>query len=629
MVEWLARERQATRQAKEAQKLDVTVGDQQNFLSEALEVARQIAEAWRRADALSALAERMEGSDRKNVLKEALEAARQIEENWRRADALKVLAEQLEGSDRDEVLIEALKAARQIGEDWRRANALKAVAEQLEGTYQEVVLSEALEAARQIGEDWRRADALKALAERLEGTDRDEVLSEALEAARQIAEAWRRADALKVLAERLEGTDRDEVLSEALEAARQIGEDWRRADALKALAERLEGLNRENASATAPIRIGLRRPELWGPLEKRYAELRPRRILSLDGGGPRTVATIEILHEIERRLSEHMGAGVEFRLSDFFDYIAGTSTGAVVAACLARGMAVREIAEFYRAMLPQMFEKNSLLKRMSSAYIADPLREFLMGVFGDATMATGLRCLLLIVTRNQTTGLPWPISSNPEARFNDPARSDSNLRIPLWQLARASTAAPVYFPPEVIQFDANDPSRTVVLTDGGSTIYNNPAFLTYRMATADEYRLNWSAGERNLLIVSVGAGSLPRAEGSQGNVLTQVANLAGDAMSDAMYDQELSCRTIGRCVTGGLLDREVGSMIPDAPLSKDLGRQFLYARYDLPPESMATIPPGFDNLNAVEELARIGRDAGLQQVRMEHFGGFVGHGGAI
>ncbi len=65
-----------------------------------------------------------------------------------------------------------------------------------------------------------------------------------------------------------------------------------------------------------------------------------------------------------------------------------------------------------------------------------------------------LKCLLLVVTKNVTTDSPWPISSNPEAKYNDMGRKDCNLKIPLWQLVRASTAAPVYFPPEILQWDA-------------------------------------------------------------------------------------------------------------------------------------------------------------------------------
>jgi predicted acylesterase/phospholipase RssA len=112
--------------------------------------------------------------------------------------------------------------------------------------------------------------------------------------------------------------------------------------------------------------------------------------------------------------------------------------------------------------------------------------------------------MLLVVTKNVTTDSAWPISSNPDAHYNAPARRDCNLRIPLWQLVRASTAAPAFFPPEILQWDRDDPSKTFVFADGGVTPHNNPAFLLYRMATEPAYWLGWATGEDRLLLVSIG-----------------------------------------------------------------------------------------------------------------------------
>ena len=65
----------------------------------------------------------------------------------------------------------------------------------------------------------------------------------------------------------------------------------------------------------------------WGPLAERYATLRPRRMLSLDGGGIRGLISLRVLLKLEEKLSAHYGTGESFRLCHFFDYIAGTSTG--------------------------------------------------------------------------------------------------------------------------------------------------------------------------------------------------------------------------------------------------------------------------------------------------------------
>ena len=58
------------------------------------------------------------------------------------------------------------------------------------------------------------------------------------------------------------------------------------------------------------------------------------------------------------------------------------------------------------------------------------------------------------------------------AKYNDPALEDCNLNLPLWQLVRASTAAPTYFPPEVVTVGG----QVFLFVDGGITTYNNPAF---------------------------------------------------------------------------------------------------------------------------------------------------------
>jgi hypothetical protein len=398
------------------------------------------------------------------------------------------------------------------------------------------------------------------------------------------------------------------------------------------------------------------RRELWGNLYDRYAKPGPRRLLALDGGGIRGIITLRMLARLEALLAEKTGQGVEFRLGDFFDYIAGTSTGAIIATGLARGMSVTELTDFYCASGEDMFEKRHLLRRLRSLHTAEPLKERLRGILGDDTLhPKHLRTLLLVVTRNATTDSPWPISSNPEARYNDPTRKDCNLNIPLWQLVRASTAAPVYFPPEVLNWDKDDPEKSFVFVDGGVTPYNNPAFLLYRMATQPAYRLNFPSGERNLLLVSMGTGATPAPGTSpddpETHMLATVSGLPTAFMYAMQVDQDISCRTVGRCTHGEVIDRELGDMVPRAgddagslaerlarpalPLADDLGRAFLYARYnaDLSDEGLACL--GISGLRAqnvrkmndassqnIEDLLYIGNAAG-EQVELAHLGVFA------
>lgn len=381
----------------------------------------------------------------------------------------------------------------------------------------------------------------------------------------------------------------------------------------------------------------------WGPLAERYRTPGPRRILALDGGGIRGVITLGVLAALEQQLRERRG-DPDYRLCEFFDLIGGTSTGAIIATGLARGMSVAEIADFYERFGSVAFERKVLWQRWRALYGDGALVGLLKRTFGPATdlRPEHLRCLLTVVTRNATTDSAWPISSNPAAKYNDPGRPDCNLRIPLWRLVRASTAAPVYFPPEVVPWHPTDPAKSFVFVDGGTTAYNNPAFLLFRMATEPAYRLGWEKGEQRLLIVSVGTGSAPvlghSAEDPSSNVVEAALNTLSALMSQTAVDQDVNCRVIGRCSYGGVLDREVHDLIPadpqvpDTPLRLDVdtGKAFLYVRYTadltdagLKELGVAGLDPHrlrkLDQVDDIGDLRTVGEALG-ERVSLDHLG---------
>ena len=386
----------------------------------------------------------------------------------------------------------------------------------------------------------------------------------------------------------------------------------------------------------------------WGHLSKRYQTAQPRRMLALDGGGIRGILTLQLLVELEDQITERYGkqSGSPVRLCQFFDYIGGTSTGAIIAAALALGKTAREVLEFYEEFGREAFTKRPWYERYKSLYGDDALRRKLQSVYGENTDLTPgeLKTLLLVVTRNATTDSPWPISSNPAARYNDATRSDCNLRIPLWQLVRASTAAPVYFPPEVLNWDPNDANKSFVFVDGGTTPYNNPAFLMYRMATEPKYALEWESGEDKLLVVSLGTGGRPAlgadALDPEGNLATSAVNTLSALMNAAQFDQDMACRTIGRCSHGPVLDREVGDLVVRdssgdiVPLATNLGRRFVYTRYDatltfdglteLGLESVidAEKVASLDAVESMADLATVGKKAATK-IDLDHFGPFA------
>lgn len=362
----------------------------------------------------------------------------------------------------------------------------------------------------------------------------------------------------------------------------------------------------------------------------------PKKLLALDGGGIRGVITLEVLLRLESMLAEQLGAGDDFVLGDYFDYIGGTSTGAVIATGLAKGLRVEQLLDLYVTRGEQMFDHASLRRRYHYRYGSWRLRELLQGLLGEDTTlgSEQLKTLLLVVVRNATTDSPWPLSNNPNALFNDPSRADNNLAIPLWQLVRASTAAPVYFPPEVVTLG----EQRFVFVDGGLTVYNNPAFQLFLMATLDAYRLCWTATESDLLLVSVGTGTCPKADDrlrpDAMNLLFNAASVPAALMHAALDEQDLLCRVFGRCRHGPAIDLEVGDLMHREGLLEK--RLFSYVRYntelsrrgldklgldDVIPEQVQRL----DSVQHIGDLRRVGQ-AAARDVAMEHFAGFLGAG---
>lgn len=347
--------------------------------------------------------------------------------------------------------------------------------------------------------------------------------------------------------------------------------------------------------------------------------------------------TLGILSKLEKDLKQKLNRGDDFRLCDYFDHFGGTSTGAIIAAGLAIGMSADELMDFYKKFGKAMFAKAryTILGWLFSGFKfkSGPLTTKLKEVYGAETnmdIANGtFKSLLTVVTMNRSTDSPWPISNNPFAKYNDKSRADNNQKIRLFQLVRASTAAPSYFASETIQWDKNDPSKTFVFVDGGVTPYNNPAFLLYKMSTLPAYNLNWQTGEKNLLVVSVGTGAATTT-GAYRNLGSIIKNIPNNLMYAMQVDQDINCRAVGRCMYGDQIDREVHDMVYDAKREKD----FLYVRYNADLSDKGLKDLGFGHLDPkkiremdepanIQDLLDIGTAAANQQVSMDHFGSFV------
>ncbi len=311
-----------------------------------------------------------------------------------------------------------------------------------------------------------------------------------------------------------------------------------------------------------------------------------KRLLTLDGGGIRGIFSLEILARIEALLREKTG-NPKLVLADHFHYLAGTSTGAIIATCLSWGMSVAEVQDLYMNRAVEMFRLAPIYMRFWYKFEGAALTRIFKLILSEdgegkipALLSTKkLRTLLMLVMRNQSTGSPWPVSNNPAASFNNPASPECNLNLPLWQLVRASTAAPVYFPPETIVLGG----RKQVFVDGGITPYNNPALLLYMMATLPAYNLGWPTGVDKMLLVSVGTGRVRTGSGErradQMSMFFYASSVPGALMDSINLQQDMICRTIGLCKEGSPIDSEVGDFC-DVPADEIPGRKFTYLRYD-------------------------------------------------
>ena len=359
----------------------------------------------------------------------------------------------------------------------------------------------------------------------------------------------------------------------------------------------------------------------------------PRKLLALDGGGTRGAIAIEVLASLERVLQRALGRGDDFVLAEYFDYVAGTSTGAILATAVAHGLRVDRIRAFFHDNVTQMFTPARRRDRLRHRYSGAALSAILAQEIGPETpLGTDrLRTLLLLVLHNATTDSPWLVTNNPRAMFNQPDLPDSNLRLPLWQLVRASTAAPTYFPPETIAVGG----QRFVFVDGSVAGYNNPAFQLFLMATVEPYNLGWPTGEDRLLLVSVGSGGIPRANArlrpSRMHLLYSATSVPNRLITSTSAEQDFLCRVFGACRAGDPLDEEVGDLIGrGGPATPKL---FTYLRYN-PTLTRAGLdrlglrhlrPADVQGLAAVDRLAEfraIGEAVG-RTVRPDHLGGFL------
>jgi predicted acylesterase/phospholipase RssA len=363
----------------------------------------------------------------------------------------------------------------------------------------------------------------------------------------------------------------------------------------------------------------------------------PKRILALDGGGLRGILSLGLLQTVEDILRKRHGAGDDFRLSHYFDLIAGTSTGAIIAATLALGWKVEEIRSRYMMLGERVFTRSLLRQGVLRAkYDDDTLIAELKKVYGAKTTLGGpeLKTGLLVMTKRIDTGSPWPICNNPRGAYfaARPNGVVGDGDYPLWQLVRASTAAPAYFDPQQITIARAAGAKAVTgeFVDGGVSPFNNPALMAMMYATMIGYRINWPTGEDKLLVVSIGTGAADPTVTHASLAAKQAVDALLSLMNDAATLQEMLLQWLSDGPTARKVNREVGDLQGDVLNGV---AALTYRRYnvDLRATRVQELEPALTDAKLIESLSamdspanmtvlhRLGTLAAQRDIKAEHF----------
>jgi predicted acylesterase/phospholipase RssA len=221
------------------------------------------------------------------------------------------------------------------------------------------------------------------------------------------------------------------------------------------------------------------------------------RILSLDGGGIRGLIPATALARVAAAL------GIPGRdLASRFHLVAGTSTGGIMAAGLCAPGALRqgpaELVSLYTAHGASIFPPGAWAQRnplSDCKYEAMALQQVLADRLGQAQLSEVAPELMVTA---------WDIErARPHLFCSWRARHASVEDFRLVDVARATSAAPTYFPPaEIMSLDPNFSAaqRRFALIDGG-VFANDPAAL----ALAEARRL--FPGAERAMVVSLGTGA--------------------------------------------------------------------------------------------------------------------------
>jgi uncharacterized protein len=193
----------------------------------------------------------------------------------------------------------------------------------------------------------------------------------------------------------------------------------------------------------------------------------PLQILALDGGGIRGLFSAAVLAKLEQKC--------QTVITDHFDLITGSSTGGIIAIGLGLRMRPRQIVDFYVNHGPHIFGNRLrwrwFLQWVRRKFPQERLREALCDAkaFGLQTLGQSFKRLVIP---------SYNLGADKVRIFKTPhhERLRTDWRIPAWQVALATSAAPTYFP-------ACQHIENTRLIDGGVWA-NNPSMVGVVEATS-------------------------------------------------------------------------------------------------------------------------------------------------
>ncbi|KAL1188902.1 Patatin-like protein 1 [Cardamine amara subsp. amara] len=242
-------------------------------------------------------------------------------------------------------------------------------------------------------------------------------------------------------------------------------------------------------------------------------------ILSLDGGGVRGVIVGVILAYLEQQLQELDGENA--RLADYFDVVAGTSTGGLVTAMVTVPddtgrplFAAKDIVPFYLEHSPKIFPQPeglfALLPKLPKLlsgpkYDGKYLRNLLSKFLGEKRLHQTITNVVIPtfdIKRLQPT-----IFSSYQSLV------DPSLNVKVSDICIGTSAAPTFFPPHYFSNEDSQGKTTEFhLVDGGVTA-NNPTLVAITAVSKQIVKNNPDMGKLKplgydkFLVISIGTGS--------------------------------------------------------------------------------------------------------------------------